>query len=103
METQGCGSCTQAPQVTHQVSPNTSQQNSYNISPMQLPNQFPPPPYFPIPFPPPPIAPSNMSNVHSAPVSDISATITLMMNAVTQGNLNTMAITNALERMTTVS
>ena len=67
---------------------------------MQLPNQFPPPPYFPIPFPPPPIAPSNVSNAHSAPVSDISATITLMTNAVTQCNSNTTAITNALERMT---
>ena len=99
--TQGRASCTQAPQITPQVSPNTSQQNSYNIPPMQLPNQFPPPPYFPIPFPPPPIAPSNVSNAHSDPVSDISAAITLMMNAVTQGNSNTMAITNALERMTT--
>ena len=98
---QGHVSCTQAPWITPQVSPNTSQQNSYNIPPMQPPNQFPPPPYFPIPFPPPPIAPSNMSNAHSAPVSDISAVITLMMNAVTQGNSNTTAITNALERMTT--
>ena len=42
-----------------------------------------------------------MSNAHSAPVSDISAVITLMMNAVTQGNSNTTAIMNALERMTT--
>ena len=98
--TQGHASCTQAPQVTPQVSPNTSQQNSYNIPPMQLPNQFPPPPYFPIPFPPPPIAPSNVSNAHSAPVSDISAAIILMTNAVTQGNSNTMAIMNALERTT---
>ena len=100
-QTQGCVSGTQAPQVTPQVSPNASQQNSYNIPPMQIPNQFPPPPYFPIPFPPPPITPSNVSNAHSAPVSDISAAITLMMNAVTQGNSNTTAITNALERMTT--
>ena len=99
--TQGRVSGTHAPQVTPQVSPNTSQQNSYNIPPMQIPNQFPPPPYFPIPFPPPPIAPFNMSNAHSAPVSDISVPITLMMNAVTQGNSNTMAITNALERTTT--
>ena len=99
--TQGRASCTQAPQITPQVSPNTSQQNSYNISPMQPPNQFPPPPYFPIPFSPPPVAPSNVSNAHSAPVSDISAVITLMMNAVTQGNSNTTAIINALERMTT--
>ena len=68
---------------------------------MQPPNQFPPPPYFPIPFPPPPIAPSKVSNAHSAPVSDISAAITLMTNAVMQGNLNTTAIMNALERMTT--
>ena len=99
--TQGHASCTQAPQITPQVSPNTSQQNSYNIPPMQLPNQFPPPPYFPIPFPSPPIAPSNVSNAHSAPVSDISAVITLMTNAVTQGNSNTTAIMNALERTTT--
>ena len=68
---------------------------------MQISNQFPPPPYFPIPFPPPPIAPSNVSNTPSAPVSDISAAITLMMNAVTQGNSNTIAIMNALERATT--
>ena len=39
-----------------------------------------------------------MSNAHSAPVSDISAVITLMMNAVTQDNLNTITIMNALER-----
>ena len=103
--TQGHASGNHAPQVTPQVSPNISQQqNSYihnNIPPMQIPNQFPPPPYFPIPFPPPPIAPSNMSNAPSAPASDISAAITLMTNAVTQGNSNTMAITNALERTTT--
>ena len=98
---QGRVSCTQAPRITPQVSPNTSQQNSYNIPPMQPPNQFPSPPSFPIPFPPPPIAPSNVSNAHSAPVSDISAVITLMTNAVTQGNSNTTAIMNALERMTT--
>ena len=88
--TQGCTSCTQASQITPQVSLSTSQQNSYNIPPMQLPNQFPPPPYFPIPFPPPPITPSNVSNAHSAPVSDISAEITLMTNVVTQGNSNIM-------------
>ena len=82
--TQGRASGTHAPQVTPEVSPNASQQNSYNIPPMQIPNQFPPPPYFPIPFPPPPIAPSNVSNAPSAPVSDISVAITLMMNAVTQ-------------------
>ena len=98
---QGHVSCTQEPRITPQVSPNTSQQNSYNIPPMLPPNQFPPPPYFPIPFPPPPIAPSNVSNAHSAPVSDISAAITLMTNAVMQGKSNTTAIMNALERMTT--
>ena len=98
---QGHASCTQEPRITPQVSPNTSQQNSYNIPPMQPPNQFPPPPYFPIPFPSPPIAPSNVSNAHSAPVSDIAAAITLMTNAVTQGNSNTMAVMNALKRTTT--
>ena len=41
--TQGRVSGTHAPQVTPQVSPNASQQNSYNIPPMQIPNQFPPP------------------------------------------------------------
>ena len=97
---QGRVSYTKEQQITPQVSPSTSQQNSYNIPPMQPPNQFAPPPYFPIPFPPPPIAPSNMSIAPSAPVSDISAVITLMTNAVMQGNSNTMAITNALERMT---
>ena len=70
------------------------------MPPVQPPNQFPPPPYFPIPFLPPPIAPSNTSNAHSAPVSDISAALTLMTNAVMQGNLNTTAITNVLERTT---
>ena len=68
------------------------------MPPVHPPNHFQPPPYFPIPFPPPPIAPSNVSNAHSVPVSDISAMITLMMNAVMQGNSNTTAITNALER-----
>ena len=97
---QGRVSCGQEQWITPQVSPSTSQQNSYNVPSIHPPNQFPPPPYFPIPFPPPPIAPSNVSNAHSAPVSDISAVITLMTNVVTQGNSNTMAITNALERMT---
>ena len=97
----GRSSCAQEPQITPQVSPSTSQQNSYNMPPVHPPNQFPPPPYFPILFPPPPIAPSNASNAHSAPVSDISAAITLMTNAVTQGNTNTTAITNALERTMT--
>ena len=98
---QGCVSYTKEQWITPQVSPSTSQQNSYNTPPMQPPNQFAPPPYFPILFPPPPIAPSNAPNAPSAPVSDISAALTLMTNAVMQGNSNTMAITNALERMTT--
>ena len=98
---QGRASYTKEQWITPQVSPSTSQQNSYNIPPMQPPNQFAPPPYFPIPFPPQLIAPSNASNAPSAPVSDISAAITLMTNAVMQGNSNTTAITNALERMTT--
>ena len=93
-------SCAREP-ITPQVSPNTSQQNFYSVPPVHPPNHFPPPPYFPIPFPPPPIAPSNASNACSAPVSDISAALTLMTNAITQGNLNTTAITNALERTTT--
>ena len=97
---QRCPSCAREP-ITPQVSPNTSQQNFYNVPPVHPPNHFPPPPYFPIPFPPPPIAPSNASNAHSAPVSDISAALTLMTNAVTQGNSNTTAITTALERTTT--
>ena len=95
-----CPSCTREP-ITPQVSPNTSQQNFYNVPPVHPPNHFAPPPYFPIPFPPPPIAPSNASNAHSAPVSDISAVLSLMTNAVTQGNSNTTAIATALERTTT--
>ena len=97
---QRCPSCTREP-ITPQVSPNTSQQNFYSVLPVHPPNHFPPPPYFPIPFPPPPIAPSNASNAHSAPVSDISAALTLMTNAVMQGNSNTTAITTVLERTTT--
>ena len=97
---QRCPSCTREP-ITPQVSPNTSQQNFYNVPPVHPPNHFPPPPYFPILFPPPPIAPSNASNAHSAPVSDISAALTLMTNAITQGNSNTTAITTVLERTTT--
>ena len=97
---QRCPSCTREP-ITPQVSPNTSQQNFYNVPPVHPPNHFAPPPYFPIPFLPPPIAPSNASNAHSAPVSDISAALTLMTNAVTQGNSNTTAIATALERTTT--
>ena len=87
--------------VTHQVSPNIPQQNFYNMPPVHPPNHFAPPPYFPIPFPPPPIAPSNASNAHSAPVSDISAALSLMTNAVTQGNSNTTAIATVLERTMT--
>ena len=95
---QGRASCTQEPWITPQVSPSTSQQNSYNIPPMQPPNQFAPPPYFPIPFPPSPIALSNVSNAPSAPVSDISAAITLMMNAMTQGSSNDKGWTSSLRR-----
>ena len=91
---QRCPTCTRE-QVTPQVSPNISQQNFYNVPPVHPPNHFAPPPYFPIPFPPPPIAPSNASNAHSAPVSDISAALSLMTNA------NTTAIATALERTTT--
>ena len=98
---QGCPSCTGEPRIIPHVSPNTSQQNLYNVPPVHPPNHFPPPPYFPIPFLPPPIAPSNASNTHSAPMSDISAALTLMTNAVMQGNSNTTAITTALERTTT--
>ena len=97
---QRCPSCAREP-ITPQVSPNTSQQNFYSVLPVHPPNHFPPPPYFPILFPPPPIAPSNASNAHSAPVSDISAALPLMTNAITQGNSNTTAITTALERTTT--
>ena len=92
-------SCAREP-ITPQVSPNTSQQNFYNVPPVHPPNHFAPPPYFPIPFPPPPIAPSNASNAHSAPVSDISAVLSLMTNAVTQGNSNKAAIATVLERTT---
>ena len=96
---QRCPSCTRE-QITPQVSPNTSQQNCYIVPPVHPPNPFAPPPYFPISFPPPPIAPSNVSNAHSAPVSDISAALSLMTNAVMQGNSNTTAIATALERTT---
>ena len=94
---QGGANINQVPQVTLQVSPNTPH-NLYNTPPMQ--NQFAPLAYFPIPFPPPPIAPSNISAVPSAPASDLSAAITLMTNAVNQGNSNTTAITDALQRTT---
>ena len=69
--------------------------------PVHPPNHFPPPPYFSTLFLPPPIAPSIASNAHSAPVSDISAVLSLMTNAVMQGNSNTTAITTVLERTTT--
>ena len=93
-------SCTREPS-TPQVSPNTSQQNFSNVLPVHPPNHFAPPPYFLIPFLPPPIAPSNASNAHSAPVSDISAALSLMTNAVTQGNSNTTTIATVLERTMT--
>ena len=99
-EAQKRPSCTREP-ITPQVSPNTLQQNCYNVPPVHPPNHFAPPPYFPIPFLPPPIAPFNASNAHSAPVSDISAALSLMTNAVTQGNSNTTAIVTALERTMT--
>ena len=85
-------------QVTPQVSPlaqvNTLAQPTHS-------NSFPPPPYFPIPFPPPPLPPSNASIAPSAPASDLSAAISLMTNAVNQGNANTTNITDALQRTTT--
>ena len=84
-ETQRCPSCARE-QITPQVSPNTSQPNFYSAPSVHPPNHFPPPSYFPIPFLPPPIAPSNASPAHSASVSDISAVLTLMTNAVMQGN-----------------
>ena len=41
-----------------------------------------------------------MSADPSAPASDLSAAITLMMNAVNQGHSNTTAITDALQKTT---
>ena len=79
----------QVQQVTPQVSPNV-QQNLF--APPTQSNLLPPPPYFPIPFPPPPIPPSNVSIAPSAPASDLSAAISLMTNAVNQGNANTTTI-----------
>ena len=93
----GHANVNQVPQVTPQVSPNTPH-NLYNTPPIQ--NQFAPPAYLPIPFPPTPIAPSNISAAPSAPASDLSAVITLMMNAVNQGNSNMTAIMDALQKMT---
>ena len=93
------------PQVSPQVNPNVPQQHNLYIPnaipPAQMPNQFLPPPYFPIPFPPPPVTSSSISAASSAPASDLSAAITLMTNAVNQGNSNTTAITDALQRTTT--
>ena len=88
----------QVHQVTPQVSPHI-QQNLF-VPPTQS-NPFPPHPYFPIPFPPPPVPPSNVSIAPSAPASDLSAAISLMTNAVNQGNANTTTITDALHRTTT--
>ena len=88
----------QVHQVTPQVSPNV-QQNLFAPPPQS--NSFPPPPYFPIPFPPPPVPPSNVSIAPSAPALDLSAAISLMTNAVNQGNANTTTITDALQRTTT--
>ena len=85
-------------QVTPQVSP-LAQVNS--LAQPTHSNSFPLPPYFPIPFPPPPVPPSNASIAPSAPASDLSAAISLMTNAVNQGNANTMNITDALQKTTT--
>ena len=85
-------------QVTPQVSP-LAQVNT--LAQPTRSNSFPPPPYFPIPFPPPPVPPSNASIAPSAPASDLSAAISLMTNAVNQGNANTTNITKALQRTTT--
>ena len=75
----------QVHQVTPQVSPNV-QQNPF--APPTQSNSLPPPPYFPIPFPPPPVPPSNVSIAPSAPASDLSVAISLMTNAINQGNAN---------------
>ena len=88
----------QVHQATPQVSPNI-QQNLF--APPTQSNSFPPPPYFPIPFPPPPVPPSNVSIASSAPASDLSAAISLMTNAINQGNVNTTTITDALQRTLT--
>ena len=93
-------SASNSKQGTPQVSPNVQHFSHSSIPPVQPLNQFPPPPYFPIPFPPPPVPPSNVSVAPSAPASDLSAALTLMTNAVAQGNNNTTAITDALQRTT---
>ena len=82
---------------SRQVSP-LVQQNTF-AQPIHS-NSFPPHPYFPIPFPPPPVPPSNASVAPSAPATDLSAAISLMTNAVNQGNANTTNITDALQRTT---
>ena len=82
---------------SRQVSP-LVQQNTFT-QPIHS-NSLPPHPYFPIPFPPPPVPPSNASVAPSAPASDLSAAISLMTNAVSQGNANTTNITDALQRTT---
>ena len=87
----------QSRQVTPQVSP-LVQQSTF-AQPTHS-NLFPPPPYFPIPFPPPPVPPSNASIAPSAPASDLSAAISLMKNAINQGNANTTNITDTLQRTT---
>ena len=92
---QGHATINQVPQVTLQVSPNAPH-NLYNTPTIQ--NQFAPTTYLPIPFPPPHIAPSNTSAAPSAPASDLSAAITLMTNAVNQGNSNTTVIMDALQK-----
>ena len=93
------------PQVSPQVNPNVPQQHNLYmpnaIPPTQIPNQFLPSPYFLIPFPLPPVTPSNVSAASLAHASDLSAAISLMTNAVNQGNSNTTAITDALQRTTT--
>ena len=89
-------------QVRGQVTPRVSPLAQINtLAHPTHSNSFPPPPYFPIPFPPPPVPPSNASIAPSAPASDLSAAISLMMNAVNQGNANTTNITDALQRTTT--
>ena len=84
----------QSRQVSSLVQQNTFTQPIHS-------NSFPPHPYFPIPFPPPPVPPSNASVAPSAPASDLSVAISLMMNAVNQGNANMTNITDALQRTKT--
>ena len=99
--TQGRASGTHAPQVTPQVSPDASQQQFLQHTTNANTKSISTTPLFSNSISTAPIAPTNVSNAPSAPVSDISVAITLMMNAVTQGNSNTTAIMNALERPTT--